>query len=69
VRQLIKPYSIGVNSSSNLLEELMRVFCYHVARVARLKKGIITYKTTNGIFTTWKHLEITHQEMWAKWIE
>jgi hypothetical protein len=65
---LIKPSSKDVNSSSNLLEKLMCVLCY-LALVVGLNKGIITYETTNGIFATRKHLEITHQEMWAEWSE
>jgi hypothetical protein len=32
------------------------------------RKGIITYKTTNGISILWKHLELLHQQLWSEWV-
>jgi hypothetical protein len=65
----IKPSSSKANSSSNLIELFMCVLYYLVGLVAKLKKGIITYKRTNGIFATRKHLKTTHPEVWIEWIE
>jgi len=44
-------------------------FLYSRDSNAKLWKGIIIYKTTNGIFAFWKHLESTHWMMWTRWIE
>jgi hypothetical protein len=62
-------FSSKVNCSCNLFEQLKCVFYYHVVLVVKLKKGIISYKTTNGIFTLDKHLETTHWQMWIEWIK
>jgi len=56
--------SSKVSCSSNLFEQLKCVFYYYVVLVVKLKKGIISYKTTNGIFTLRKHLETMHWQMW-----
>jgi hypothetical protein len=49
--------SSKVSCSSNLFEQLKCVVYYHVVLVVKLKNCIISYKTTNGIFTLRKHLE------------
>jgi hypothetical protein len=56
--------SSKVSTSSNLFEQLKCVLYYYVVLVVKLKKGIISYKTRNGIFTLLKHLETTHWQMW-----
>jgi len=43
--------SLKVSCSSNLFEQLKCVLYYHVVLVVKLKKGIISYKIINGIFT------------------
>jgi len=59
-----------VNSSaSSQPRQLKCLFCIPRDSNAKLWKGIIIYKTTNGIFALWKHLESTHWMMWTRWIE
>jgi hypothetical protein len=66
---LMNTSSLKVSCSSNLFEQLKCVIYYHVVLVVKLKKGIISYKTTNWIFTLRKHLETTHWQMWIEWIK
>jgi hypothetical protein len=37
--------------------------------IIRVKRGVITYKTTNKISTFQKRFEINHQQAWKDWIE
>jgi len=55
--KIINISSFKVSSSSNQLEQLKCVFCNHLAPIASCKKGIISYKMTNGIFVLRKHIE------------
>jgi hypothetical protein len=61
--------SSKVSRSYNLFEQLKCVIYYRVVLVVKLKKGIISYKTTNGIFTLRKYFETTHWQMWIEWIK
>jgi hypothetical protein len=45
------------------------VIYYPIALVIGLKKDIITYKITNGIFALNKHFQNMHSQMWTQWIE
>ncbi len=45
----------------------MHVLCIPIIGVG-LKKGIITYKITNGISSLRKHLESIHCKLWGEWI-
>jgi hypothetical protein len=62
-------FSLKVSCSSNVFEQLKCVLYYHVVLVVKLKKGIISYKIINGIFTVQKHLETMHWQMWIEWIK
>jgi len=33
------------------------------------KKGMICYRSTNGIYALWKHLESNHKQLWNKCYE
>jgi len=43
------------------------VLCYPLTPNEKSKKGLINYRTTNGIFALRKHLEGNHQELWSEW--
>jgi len=51
------------NSNSNQLEQLKCVVYYYNALVVGQKKGVINYKSTNGIFALCKHLETNHHQL------
>jgi hypothetical protein len=63
---------LEVSSSDNetyQLEQLKRVFCYPIALIVGIKKGILNYKTTNGIYALQKHIETLHRHVWSEWQE
>lgn len=33
------------------------------------KKGVINYRSTNDIFSFWRHLEGNDQQLWKNWID
>jgi hypothetical protein len=47
----------------------MCFFCYPITPLAKLKRCIVNYKYTNGIFAFQKYLETNHQQVWNEWIE
>ncbi len=57
--------SSKVHSSTPQSKQLKCVIC---APIVRLEKGIITYKTMNGISSLSKHLESIHRKLWGEWI-
>ncbi len=61
--------SSKVISTSNQLKDLRCLFCGPIAPSVGPRKGIITYKTTNGIFALQKHLELLHQQLWNEWVD
>jgi hypothetical protein len=61
--------SSKVNPTSNQLEHLRCLFYGPIALDVGLRKGIITYKTTNEIFVLQKHLELMHQQLWSEWVD
>jgi hypothetical protein len=56
--------SSKVSSSSNHCEQLKCVLCYPLNLNVGLRRGIVTYRTTNEIFALWKCLETNHWEVW-----
>jgi hypothetical protein len=54
-------------NETNQHEQLKCVFCYIVAPIAVIKKGIFNYKTTNEIFEFQKHIETFHRHVWSEW--
>jgi hypothetical protein len=42
---------------------------YPTTLVVGIKKGIVNYKTTNGIFALRKHIETLHWHVWSEWQE
>ncbi len=58
--------SSEVSSNAPQSKQLKCVLCAPVVGVG-LKKGIIAYKTMNGISSLWKHLEFVHCKLWSEW--
>jgi hypothetical protein len=54
-----------VSSNSNTPKQLKCVFCYPIAPLAKLKRCIVNYKSTNGIFAFQKYLKTNHVD-WTK---
>jgi hypothetical protein len=61
--------SLEINSTSNQHEHLRCLFYGPIALGVGFRKGIITYKTTNGIFVLQKHLELLHWQLWSEWVD
>jgi hypothetical protein len=69
---LLNFFSLDVSSNSNSTSQakhLKCVVCYPLTPNAGHKKGLISYRSANGIFTLQKHLEDNHQELWGEWIK
>jgi len=61
--------SSKVSSTSNQPKHLRCLFCGPITPSVGPRKGIITYKTTNGIFTFQNHLELLHRQLWNEWVD
>jgi hypothetical protein len=57
-----------VSSTFNQPKHLRCLFYGPIALGVGSKKGLITYKMTNGICALWKHLELLHWQLWGEWI-
>jgi hypothetical protein len=63
---LMASFSPKVNSSSNSTSEELLIKCvlyYMFVPFIGQKKGVITYKSTNGISSLQKHLKTNHQQL------
>jgi hypothetical protein len=61
--------SSEVSSTSNQTEHLKCLLCGPIALGVGSRKGIITYKTMNGISTVSKHLDLLHRQLWNEWVD
>jgi hypothetical protein len=67
---IVTPTPIGsLEKKSVVHEHLKCVLYYSIDPLPGIRNGILSYKSTNGISSLQKHLDLNHHKVWIEWGE